>query len=160
MSQSHSHPPTLAYSSTQQGLIMRLSLVSMIFCGAKALAAELPLCLQEPVISIEAGVSNISAVLVISGTLLLNATNTARVDTPLNGLCEATMLFSEPTFLPIRFLFKSIPCDGQQINTFTVPKGVPNGIVEVTWYEITGISSPECWCSNLDKAMRRYSGNL
>jgi hypothetical protein len=44
------------------------------------------------------------------------------------------MQFADPAFLPIRFSFGKIECDGQQINKFRVPLGVPNGEAEVIWY--------------------------
>ncbi|KAF4957160.1 hypothetical protein FSARC_11369 [Fusarium sarcochroum] len=43
------------------------------------------------------------------------------------------MQFADATFLPVRFSFGTIQCDGQRINNFTVPRGVPNGEAEVIW---------------------------
>lgn len=48
--------------------------------------------------------------------------------------CEATIQFSDPSFLPMSYSFESVPCDGLQINVFTIPDGVPNGEAVVIWY--------------------------
>lgn len=45
------------------------------------------------------------------------------------------MQFADSAFLPIRFSFDKVKCEGQQINKFRVPRGVPNGEAEVIWYE-------------------------
>ena len=42
--------------------------------------------------------------------------------------------FEDTVFLPIRYSFQPIACDGRQLNSFTIPEGVPNGEAHVFWY--------------------------
>lgn len=44
------------------------------------------------------------------------------------------MYFDDPAFLPIRYSFKQVRCDGWRLHRFDVPKDVPNGQVDIVWY--------------------------
>ncbi|KAK2679054.1 hypothetical protein RAB80_004235 [Fusarium oxysporum f. sp. vasinfectum] len=80
--------------------------------GALALSMGYPLCITEPALSLEAGKSSLSA----------------NVHSPMEQRCEATLHFSDPSFLPIRYSFDDeLDCDGKQVLAFTIPKGSPNG---------------------------------
>ncbi|KAH7131180.1 hypothetical protein EDB81DRAFT_906164 [Dactylonectria macrodidyma] len=63
-------------------------------------------------------------------------------DSPMERRCEATIHFSDPSFLPMSYSFASVPCDGLQINVFTIPNGVPNGDADVIW-QCAGLA-PTC----------------
>ncbi|KAF6516130.1 hypothetical protein HZS61_004871 [Fusarium oxysporum f. sp. conglutinans] len=95
--------------------------------GALALSMGYPLCITEPVLSLEAGKSSLSA----------------NVHSPMEQRCEATLHFSDPSFLPIRYSFDDeLDCDGKQVLAFTIPKGSPNGDVDIIW-QCTGLA-PSC----------------
>ncbi|KAI1291137.1 hypothetical protein F5Y03DRAFT_400980 [Xylaria venustula] len=74
-------------------------------------------CVSDPPLQLDAGVSNISAI----------------VDNNFGRQCQATIYFSDPLFLPITYHFENISCDGLAVTSFTVPIGVPNGIGCVVW---------------------------
>lgn len=101
-------------------------LFQILFSGARAFRRPSSLCLTDPAIPLEAGNSNMSIT----------------VDAPMERRCEATINFSDPAFLPVRYSFASVPCDGLQVNIFTVPEGAPNGEVDVIW-QCAGIA-PSC----------------
>ncbi|SPJ78485.1 uncharacterized protein FTOL_06874 [Fusarium torulosum] len=94
--------------------------------SALALSMGYPLCVSEPGLSLEAGKSSISAI----------------VHSPMEKRCEATMHFSDPSFLPLRYSFDEVDCDGSQVLEFTVPPGSPNGDVGIIW-QCTGLA-PSC----------------
>ena len=54
------------------------------------------------------------------------------------GRCEATVEFSNRTFLPITWIFSSIGCADSQVAQFTLPLGVPVGPAILTWFELPG----------------------
>ncbi|KAF4448269.1 hypothetical protein F53441_8303 [Fusarium austroafricanum] len=94
--------------------------------SALALSMGYPLCITEPALSLEAGKSPLSVT----------------VHSPMEIRCEATMHFSDPAFLPIRYSFGELECDGNQVLAFTVPSGAPNGDVDIIW-QCTGLA-PSC----------------
>ncbi|KAF4340638.1 hypothetical protein FBEOM_5422 [Fusarium beomiforme] len=94
--------------------------------GALALSMGYPLCITEPALSLEAG----------------NASLSASVHSPMERRCEATLHFSDPSFLPIRYSFDELDCDDKQVLAFTIPKGSPNGDVDIIW-QCTGLA-PSC----------------
>ncbi|TVY73792.1 hypothetical protein Focb16_v006016 [Fusarium oxysporum f. sp. cubense] len=93
------------------------SITRLAMHGSRALSSQSSLCFNGPSIPLEAGVSVLSAM----------------IDLPLEGRCEATMQFADSAFLPIRFSFDKVKCEGQQINKLRVPRGVSNGEAEVIW---------------------------
>ncbi|KAF4468239.1 hypothetical protein FALBO_4858 [Fusarium albosuccineum] len=110
---------------------MMLSKISVVVAAlllqeAWALSMRYPLCLTEPALTLEAGKSPLSVI----------------VNSPMENRCEAALYFSDPSFLPVRYSFKSLDCDGGQILTFTVPKGSPSGDFDIIW-QCTGLA-PIC----------------
>ncbi|KAG4278823.1 hypothetical protein FPRO04_06144 [Fusarium proliferatum] len=93
------------------------SITRLAMHGSRALSSQPSLCFNGPSIPLEAGVSVLSAV----------------IDLPQEGRCEATLQFADSEFLPVRFSFDKIKCEGQQINKLRVPRSVPNGEAEVIW---------------------------
>ena len=57
-----------------------------------------------------------------------------RVDNLQTGQCEATLDFSHPNFLPIKFGFKALECIGLQKAEFTIPMEAPNGDALILWF--------------------------
>ncbi|ETS84076.1 hypothetical protein PFICI_05952 [Pestalotiopsis fici W106-1] len=57
----------------------------------------------------------------------------ARVANPQARRCEASLSFDDPAFLPIRYTFDVLDCDGLQLAEFTVPPTAPNGDAFVLW---------------------------
>lgn len=50
-----------------------------------------------------------------------------------NATCQATMSFSNDTFLPLSMLVRPEPCAGYQIAVFKIPYSVPNGDAGLEW---------------------------
>ncbi|KAI1249790.1 hypothetical protein MGN70_009404 [Eutypa lata] len=73
-------------------------------------------CISSPPVALDAGVSVVSAV--ITGDL--------------SRRCMATMEFADPDFFPISYSFDTVPCSGQQVTSFVVPREAPNGEAYVT----------------------------
>ncbi|KLO99135.1 Uncharacterized protein Y057_5063 [Fusarium fujikuroi] len=106
---------------------VHFSVVISLVHGALALSMGYPLCTTEPALSLEAGKSSLSA----------------NVHSSMEQRCEATLHFSDPSFLPIRYSFDDeLECDGKQVLAFTIPKGSPNGDVDIIW-QCTGLA-PSC----------------
>ncbi|KAF5701676.1 hypothetical protein FGLOB1_10037 [Fusarium globosum] len=106
---------------------VHFSVVISLVHGALALSMGYPLCITEPALSLEAGKSSLSA----------------NVHSSMEQRCEATLHFSDPSFLPIRYSFDDeLECDGKQVLAFTIPKGSPNGDVDIIW-QCTGLA-PSC----------------
>ncbi|KAM6529634.1 hypothetical protein FALCPG4_007764 [Fusarium falciforme] len=103
-----------------------LALTALFLHEAWAFSLQYPLCLAEPVLALDAGRSTLSAV----------------VHFPTETRCEATLYFSDTSFLPIRYTFKPLSCDGGQVLNFKVPEGSPNGDVDVIW-QCAGLA-PSC----------------
>ncbi len=59
---------------------------------------------------------------------------------PSGHRCVASLAFSDPNFLPINYAFESPLCDDEELHSFNVPLGAPNGDACVHWYVIR---SPE-----------------
>ncbi|KAI1152488.1 hypothetical protein F4825DRAFT_418819 [Nemania diffusa] len=74
-------------------------------------------CVSDPPIQLDAGVSNVSAI----------------VDNTFGRQCQATIYFSDPMFLPITYHFDNISCDGLAVTSFRVPTEVPDGVGCVVW---------------------------
>ncbi|KAI1191541.1 hypothetical protein F5B17DRAFT_382257 [Nemania serpens] len=74
-------------------------------------------CVSDPPLHLDAGATNVSAI----------------VDNSFGRQCQATLYFADPLFLPIIYSFENISCDGLAVTSFRVPKGVPNGTGCVVW---------------------------
>ncbi|KAM5353333.1 hypothetical protein ACJZ2D_016765 [Fusarium nematophilum] len=105
---------------------LSLALTALFLHEVWALSMRYPLCLAEPALTLEAGKSSLSAI----------------VHSPMETRCEATMYFSDPSFLPVRYSFEALACDGGQVLKFKVPEESPNGDVDVIW-QCTGLA-PSC----------------
>ncbi|KAI9760838.1 MAG: hypothetical protein M1840_002200 [Geoglossum simile] len=75
------------------------------------------ICQLNPAVTVEAG----SAV-------------AATIDNLQTGQCEATIDFSHPNFLPVKFGFKALECIGPQKAEFTIPVEAPNGDAFILWF--------------------------
>ncbi|KAF8847341.1 hypothetical protein BDZ45DRAFT_754998 [Acephala macrosclerotiorum] len=74
-----------------------------------------PICMESPLYTLSPG-SIVSA----------------RLDA--NGMrCEATVLFSNVSFLPLHVDFQGVSCLGFQLANFTLPAQVPNGEAFILW---------------------------
>ncbi|KAI0976394.1 hypothetical protein F4678DRAFT_482589 [Xylaria arbuscula] len=90
----------------------------MALLATPVLAQRCPaVCVSDPPLQLDAGVSNVSAV----------------VDDSFGRQCQATIYFSDPMFLPITYHFQNISCNGLAVTSFTVPTEVPNGVGCVVW---------------------------
>ncbi|RSL64915.1 hypothetical protein CEP53_003872 [Fusarium sp. AF-6] len=105
---------------------LSLALTALFLHEAWAFSLQYPLCLADPVLALDAGRSTLSAV----------------VHFPTETRCEATLHFSDTSFLPIRYTFQPLSCDGGQVLKFKVPEGSPNGDVDVIW-KCAGLA-PSC----------------
>ena len=56
-----------------------------------------------------------------------------RIDNPLARPCTASLIFEDPSFLPISYSFKSASCIGQELASFVVPIDAPNGDTSLIW---------------------------
>ncbi|KAI0399795.1 hypothetical protein F4802DRAFT_533273 [Xylaria palmicola] len=74
-------------------------------------------CVSEPPLLLDAGASNVSAI----------------IDGSFGRQCQATLYFSDPMFLPLTYHFDNISCDGLAVTTFSMPEGLPNGDGCVVW---------------------------
>lgn len=83
---------------------------------ASALSKPPTICAWEPVLSLDAG-----------------AVFSAQIQNPWAKRCQAVLRFSDPTFLPITWVFEPIHCLGSEEANFTVPTGVPNGDAYIEW---------------------------
>ncbi|KAF2028947.1 hypothetical protein EK21DRAFT_90163 [Setomelanomma holmii] len=50
-----------------------------------------------------------------------------------NSTCEATLRFSNPSYLPLSWTVQPLNCAGDQTATFKVPVESPNGTVVLEW---------------------------
>ncbi|KAM7204415.1 hypothetical protein V8F33_001717 [Rhypophila sp. PSN 637] len=84
------------------------------------------MCLSDPPVLLQAGVSMV----------------TARIYNPLPRRCLASVAFDNEDFLPVSYAFESGKCDGVQLASFLVPLAAPNGDAYVAW-QCAG-QSPSC----------------
>ncbi|KAK3377654.1 hypothetical protein B0H63DRAFT_524939 [Podospora didyma] len=107
-------------------------LLTSLFAAPGLSMGHLPvMCFSSPPIQLHAGVSLVSA----------------RIYNPLARRCTASLAFGDPNFLPVSYTFESAQCAGQQLASFLVPLGAPNGDAFVTW-QCAG-QSPTCSYANV-----------
>ncbi|KAI1340619.1 hypothetical protein F5Y15DRAFT_45348 [Xylariaceae sp. FL0016] len=106
-----------------------LSFLSLMAVGALAVDHCPAVCVSDPPLLLDAGVTNVSA----------------SIDADYNTQCQATLQFSNTDFLPVsyRFHFDDSPCNGLMVASFTVPNEAPNGMGCVMW-QCTGLGMQSC----------------
>jgi hypothetical protein len=62
---------------------------------------------------------------------------------PQRRRCEASVVFTNPDFLPLRYGFRSLPCLGFLSAEFIIPREVPNGDANIIW-KCADQSLPSC----------------
>ncbi|KAI1861528.1 hypothetical protein JX265_009495 [Neoarthrinium moseri] len=97
-----------------------LPILLPVLAWAGSLAPPLGVCVSEPLLALDAGISTVSTI--------INDDSSHR--------CQASMDFADPSFLVLSYLFEPFNCTGSRAMSFVVPEGVPNGRAFITWSEV------------------------
>jgi hypothetical protein len=89
--------------------------------------------LFNPITQIQAGQELHYQYAGMSNTFFVALTHLRRLTDSQNVTCQATMSFSNNTFLPLSVLVRPEPCAGIQTAIFKIPYSVPNGNAGLEW---------------------------
>ena len=124
--------PQPTVRSVRHPIIM---LVFLFLGAACALGLGRPLvCTNSPPLQLIAGESEASAVYVGSGLVLSFSRLTPfRHDNPFGLNCRALLQFSDSDYHPISYTFNPGSACSDEIISFLVPLGAPNGPASIIW---------------------------
>ncbi|KAH6646828.1 hypothetical protein BKA67DRAFT_417357 [Truncatella angustata] len=90
--------------------------ISLLAAPALCLSGFPSVCLSEPPVKLQAGISEVSII----------------IERDVSVQCQASIYF-EDLSLPLRFSFPSVQCAGAELVSFLVPLGITSGNATIIW---------------------------